>query len=75
MDMEKIKEKPIRVSKVMELTGYSRSYIYKLTHWKKYRTTGRPTDSFSFTKAKSWIFFLVTGMPLIMKYRNRRTLF
>jgi excisionase family DNA binding protein len=42
MDMEKIKEKPIRISKVMELTGYSRSYIYKLTHWKKipyYRPT------------------------------------
>jgi predicted DNA-binding transcriptional regulator AlpA len=33
--MERIKEQPIRMNKVMELSGYSRSYIYKLVHWKK----------------------------------------
>jgi predicted DNA-binding transcriptional regulator AlpA len=33
--MEKIRERPIRVDKVVELSGYSRSYIYKLVHWKK----------------------------------------
>jgi prophage regulatory protein len=35
METEKIKEKPIQLNKVMELSGYSRSYIYKLVHWKK----------------------------------------
>jgi predicted DNA-binding transcriptional regulator AlpA len=29
------REKPIRISDVMELTGYSRSYIYMLVHWEK----------------------------------------
>jgi predicted DNA-binding transcriptional regulator AlpA len=29
------KEPPIRMNRVMELSGYSRSYIYKLVHWKK----------------------------------------
>jgi predicted DNA-binding transcriptional regulator AlpA len=33
--MERIREKPVRINKVMELSGYSRSYIYKLVHWKK----------------------------------------
>jgi predicted DNA-binding transcriptional regulator AlpA len=33
--MERVKEPPIRLNKVMELSGYSRSYIYKLVHWKK----------------------------------------
>ena len=31
----KTRELPIRLNKVMELSGYSRSYIYKLVHWKK----------------------------------------
>jgi predicted DNA-binding transcriptional regulator AlpA len=26
---------PIHINKVVELTRFSRSYIYKLTHWKK----------------------------------------
>ena len=33
----------IRLNKVMEITGFSRSYIYKLVHWKKiphYKPTG-----------------------------------
>ena len=30
-----VKEAPVRMERVMELTGYSRSYIYKLVHWKK----------------------------------------
>jgi predicted DNA-binding transcriptional regulator AlpA len=29
------REKPIRISDVMGLTGYSRSYIYMLVHWGK----------------------------------------
>jgi len=33
--MEKAKEMPIRIKRVMELTGYSHSYIYKLVHWRK----------------------------------------
>jgi excisionase family DNA binding protein len=41
--MEKIKEKLIRINKVMELTGFSKSFIYKLTHEKRipcYKPTG-----------------------------------
>jgi predicted DNA-binding transcriptional regulator AlpA len=30
-----MREKPITVSKVVELSGYKRSYIYKLVHLKK----------------------------------------
>jgi predicted DNA-binding transcriptional regulator AlpA len=30
-----VKEVPIQLNRVIELTGYSRSYIYKLVHWKK----------------------------------------
>jgi predicted DNA-binding transcriptional regulator AlpA len=26
---------PVRINKVMELSGYSRSYIYNLVYWKK----------------------------------------
>jgi excisionase family DNA binding protein len=39
-----MREQPIRVSKVMEMTGYSRSYIYKLVHFKQipcYKPQGR----------------------------------
>jgi len=32
---KKTKELPIRLNRVMELSGYSQSYIYKLVHWKK----------------------------------------
>jgi excisionase family DNA binding protein len=41
--MERIKEVPIRINKVTELTGFSRSYIYKLVHWKKI-PCHRPTN-------------------------------
>ena len=37
-------EPPIQVNRVMELSGYSRSYIYKLVHWKKlpcHKPTGK----------------------------------
>jgi excisionase family DNA binding protein len=43
MEMEKVRERPIQLDKVMELTGYSRSYIYKLVHFKQipyYKPTG-----------------------------------
>ncbi|GHV78742.1 hypothetical protein AGMMS49944_05330 [Spirochaetia bacterium] len=33
--MDKVKEKPIRMNEVLELTGFSRSYVYKLVLWKK----------------------------------------
>ncbi|GHU62036.1 hypothetical protein FACS189445_4630 [Spirochaetia bacterium] len=33
--MEKVREKPIRMNEVLELTSFSRSYIYKLVMWKK----------------------------------------
>jgi predicted DNA-binding transcriptional regulator AlpA len=46
--MERIKEKPIRIDKVMELSGFSRSYIYKLVHWEKI-PCHRPTHG--------WLFF------------------
>jgi predicted DNA-binding transcriptional regulator AlpA len=35
MVMENTRERPIRINKVVELSGYSRSYIYKLVHLKK----------------------------------------
>ena len=38
-----MKEPLIRVDRVMELSGYSRSYIYKLVHWKKI-PVHRPTN-------------------------------
>jgi predicted DNA-binding transcriptional regulator AlpA len=41
--MGTIKEPPIRMNKVMEISGYSRSYIYKLVHWKKI-PCHRPTN-------------------------------
>jgi len=34
-EKKRIKEMPIRIEKVMEMTSYSRSYIYKLIHFKK----------------------------------------
>ena len=33
--MERTKERPIGILSVIELTGYSRSYLYKLIHAKK----------------------------------------
>ncbi|MDR1901170.1 MAG: helix-turn-helix domain-containing protein [Treponema sp.] len=33
--MERVREPPINMKRVLELTGYTRSYIYKLVHWKK----------------------------------------
>ncbi len=44
METKQKKEPPIRIDKVIELSGYSRSYIYKLVHWKKipcHKPTGR----------------------------------
>ena len=43
MEKEKVRERPIKLNRVVELSGYSRSYIYKLVHWKKipcHRPTG-----------------------------------
>jgi excisionase family DNA binding protein len=33
--MEKTRERPIRVDRVAELLDCTRSYVYKLVHWKK----------------------------------------
>jgi predicted DNA-binding transcriptional regulator AlpA len=41
--MEGTKEKPIRIDKVMELSGYSRWYIYKLVRCKRI-PCHRPTN-------------------------------
>jgi predicted DNA-binding transcriptional regulator AlpA len=41
--MERVREKPIRINDVMELSGYSRSQIYRLVHWKKI-PCHRPTN-------------------------------
>ena len=32
---KKTREPPIRLNRVMEITGFSRSYIYKMTHLKQ----------------------------------------
>ena len=44
METANKKEPPIRIDRVMELTGYTRSYICKLVHYKKipyYKPTGK----------------------------------
>jgi predicted DNA-binding transcriptional regulator AlpA len=44
IQMETVKEMPVRIERVMELTGYSRSYIHKLVHWRKipcHKPTGK----------------------------------
>jgi excisionase family DNA binding protein len=33
--MEKIDDKPLGIKDAMELTGYTRSYLYKLIHFEK----------------------------------------
>ena len=32
---QKTRELPIRLNRVMEITGYTRSYIYRMTHLKQ----------------------------------------
>ena len=60
MDMATIKEQPIRLKKVMELSGYSRSYIYKLVHWKKI-PYHKPTNGRLFFLESEVIEFLNRG--------------
>jgi predicted DNA-binding transcriptional regulator AlpA len=60
--MGTIKETPILMNKVMELSGYSRSYIYKLVHWKKI-PCHRPTNG--------WLFFYESEV-LDFLARNRQ---
>jgi predicted DNA-binding transcriptional regulator AlpA len=38
-----VNKKALGIKDVMEITGYSRSYIYKLIHWKKI-TYHKPTS-------------------------------
>lgn len=52
-----MKEPLIRVDRVMELSGYSRSYIYKLVHWKKI-PVHRPTNGRLFFYENEVINFL-----------------
>ena len=52
-----MKELPIRIDKVMELTGFSRSYIYKLVHWGK-MPFSKPTNGSLFFKESEIIDFL-----------------
>jgi predicted DNA-binding transcriptional regulator AlpA len=56
--MEKTREMPIRIDKVVELTGYARSYIYKLVHLKKI-PCHRPTHGRLFFLESEIMDFLV----------------
>jgi predicted DNA-binding transcriptional regulator AlpA len=55
--MGTIKEPPIRIDKVIELSGFSRSYIYKLVHWKKI-PCHRPTNGRLFFYEREVLDFL-----------------
>ena len=60
MREQKTKELPIRIDRVVELTGYSRSYIYKLMHWKKIPYY-RPNNGRAFFYENEIINFLHRG--------------
>jgi len=58
--MDYVKEMPIRIDRVMELTGYSRSYIHKLVCWKKL-PCHKPTNGRLFFLESEIIEFLNQG--------------
>jgi predicted DNA-binding transcriptional regulator AlpA len=58
--MEKAIEMPIRIDRVMELTGYSKSYIHKLVCWKKL-PCHKPTNGRLFFLESEIIEFLSQG--------------
>jgi len=58
--MERAIEMPIRIKRVMELTGFSYSYIYKLVHWKKL-PCHKPTNGRLFFLESEIVEFLHQG--------------
>ena len=58
--MNNDKELPIRIDRVMELTGYSRAYIHKLVCWKKL-PCHKPTNGRLFFFESEIIEFLSQG--------------
>jgi predicted DNA-binding transcriptional regulator AlpA len=56
----KTRETPIRIKAVMELTGFSRSYIYKLVHWRKL-PCHKPTNGQLFFYESEILDFLSRG--------------
>jgi len=58
--MEKTRERPIRVNAVMDLTGFSRSYLYKLVHWGKL-PCHKPTNGRLFFYESEVLDFLARG--------------
>jgi len=53
-------ELPVRIKRVMELTGYSRSYIYKLVHLRKIPCY-KPTNGQQFFLESEIIAFMKQG--------------
>ena len=57
---ERVRERPVRVNEVMKITGYTRSYIYKLVYWKKI-PCHKPTNGTLFFFETEIIDFLSRG--------------
>jgi excisionase family DNA binding protein len=55
--------KPLAVKEAMELTGFSRSYIYKLVHWRKL-PCHKPTNGKLFFKRDELEEFCYRGKQL-----------
>jgi excisionase family DNA binding protein len=58
--MERIDEKPLGIKDAMELTGYSRSYLYKLIHFNKI-PCHKPNGGRVFFKKSELLDFLYSG--------------
>jgi len=58
--MNNDKERPIKIDRVMELTGFTHSYIYKLVHWRKL-PCHKPTNGRLFFFESEIIEFLNQG--------------
>jgi predicted DNA-binding transcriptional regulator AlpA len=58
--MGRIKELPISMDRVVELTGYKKSYIYKLVCWKRI-PCHKPTHGRLFFYESEIIDFLASG--------------
>jgi excisionase family DNA binding protein len=58
--MEKIDDKPLGIKDAMDLTGYSRSYLYKLIHFGK-MPCHKPTNGRVFFKKSELLDFVYRG--------------
>jgi predicted DNA-binding transcriptional regulator AlpA len=58
--MEKIDDKPLGIKDAMELTGYSRSYLYKLIHFEKI-PCHKPNNGRVFFKKSELLNFIYRG--------------